>query len=82
MRYICGGEEGRSEVGSGWVVRGALRRERAARAEEVRSAGEVGDEAAAATSGAVMLGGGAPFTIWSSLDSDMVVVMEGVGRVF
>lgn len=73
FRYICGGEEGRSEVGSLGACggRGVLRAERRSLASW-----EAGD----ITWSMLMFGGGAPLTIWSSedggLDCVIVVVLK------
>src|ERR1700761_3330348 len=66
LRYICGGDEGRSEVGSGGdgESRGVL-------PPLVRSEGDVWPAVLAAKLARLVFGGGAPFTTWSSLESAM-----------
>ena len=68
LRYICGGEEGSVATGSAAASGGG-------EGESLVSAffsDEPGKDDLGLTVGTEMPGGGAPLTIWSSLESDMV----------
>lgn len=68
LRYICGGEEGRVASGSE-VAEGG---DDAECPDSPFSSTGAGEDDLETTIGTEVPGGGAPLTIWSSLEPDMV----------
>ena len=68
LRYICGGEEGSVASGSE-VTKGG---DDVGSPNSAFSANGAGEDDLETTEGTEVPGGGAPLTIWSSLEPDMI----------
>lgn len=68
LRYICGGEEGRVASGS----EGANGGDEVESPDSAFSSDGAGEDDLETTVGTDVPGGGAPLTIWSSLEPDIV----------